>query len=210
MDRVLVKMGLSIDDKFRTITALMLIPIVIWTCGFACNTQTVLQRVDSILNEVGPALQIVVTLLPLLTGKNIPSNVTQAVQTWTPRVQADITQLESLLSQYQNDLSTNTTAQAQINALIATTEQDITSILPIFQVVDTATQQKITQIITAIAAGVASVENIIAAAEGKVSIKVAAANGIRDGKSFKAVVNSALHVPTGDQTVDAATAQVKF
>lgn len=210
MDRVLVKMGLSIDDKFRTITALMLVPIVIWTCGFACNTQTVLQRVDSILNEVGPALQIVVTLLPLLTGKNIPSNVTQAVQTWTPRVQADITQLESLLSQYQNDLSTNTTAQAQINALIATTEQDITSILPIFQVVDTATQQKITQIITAIAAGVASVENIIAAAEGKVSIKVAAANGIRDGKSFKAVVNSALHVPTGDQTVDAATAQVKF
>ncbi len=209
MNLVLNKLGLSIDDKFRTMTALALIPLMIFMCGWACNVQTVVDRVNSILVEVGPALQVIVALLPLLGSKNIPPDVISQINAWIPRVQQDVSTLNDLIKQYGTDLASNPTAQSKINALIVSTQNEITSILPVFRVLDVSTQQKITSIVTAVAAAVSSVEAIINATEGKVSAKKAASAAfVTSGKDFKAKFNSVLKAPTGDGVVDAATAQV--
>lgn len=208
MNTLLAKCGLVVDDKFRTFTALALIPLMIIMCGFSCNVQSVVQRVDSILNEVGPAIQIITSLLPLLGPKNIPPDIVAGVNTWVPRVEADLTQLEQEWAAVQSDLQ-NPTTQAKINALVAQAQNDVLSILPIFRVLDTATQGKIVAIVNASAAAIAAAENIIAAAEGKVSVKSAAASAfVKDGNDFKKKFNAVLHAPTGDAVVDAATAKV--
>ena len=200
--------GLEITDKFRTLTALTMIPVVVLCCGFACNVQSVVQRVDSILNEVGPAIQIITSLLPLLNSKPIPPEVVAGVNTWIPRVQADLTQIEQEWAAVQNDLQ-NPTNQAKINALVATAQADVLSILPVFRVLDAATQGKVVAIVNAAAAAILAAENIIAAAEGKVSAKAAVSTAFaKDGKDFKAKFNAVLHAPTGDAEVDAATAKL--
>lgn len=200
--------GLEITDKFRTLTALTMIPVIILCCGFACNVQTVVQRVDSILNEIGPALQIITSLLPLLGSKNIPPEVISGVQTWIPRVQDDLTKIEQELAAVQGDLQ-NPATQAKINALVATAQSDVLAILPIFRVLDPATQGKVVAIVNAAAAAILAAENIIAAAEGRVSARTAAATAFaKDGKDFKNKFNAVLHAPTGDAAVDAATSKL--
>ena len=204
-------LGISIDDKFRTFTALALIPLMIVMCGWACNVQTVVDRVNSILVEVGPALQVVVALLPLLGAKQIPPQVVTSIQAWIPQVQQDVASLDDLIKQYGADLAANPTAQSKINALITTTENDLTAILPVFHVLDATTQQKVTAIVTAIAAAISSVESIVNAASGKVSVKKAASTAfISSGKDFKTKFNAILKSPTGDPVVDLATTQVEL
>lgn len=204
-------LGISIDDKFRTFTALALIPLMIVMCGWACNVQTVVDRVNSILVEVGPALQVVVALLPLLGAKQIPPQVVTSIQAWIPQVQQDVASLDDLIKQYGADLAANPTAQSKINALITTTENDLTAILPVFRVLDATTQQKVTAIVTAIAAAISSVESIVNAASGKVSVKKAASTAfVSSGKDFKTKFNAILKSPTGDPVVDLATTQVEL
>lgn len=209
MNLVLNKFGLHIDDKFRTITALTLIPLMIVMCGFSCNMQSVVQRVDSILVEIGPALQVITALLPLLGAKNIPPSVIQGINDWIPRVQQDVATLQAEIQKDQSTLSTSPDVQSKINGLIANLQNDLTSILLVFRVLDPTTQQKVTAIVTAVAAAVISVENILNAAEGKVSVRVAANNAlVKDGKDFKKKLNAVVKAPTGDAAIDAATAKV--
>jgi len=200
--------GLEITDKFRTLTALTMIPVVILCCGFACNVQNVVSRVDSILNEIGPAIQIITSLLPLLNSKNIPADVIAGVNTWVPRVEADLQQIETEWAAIQSDLQ-NPSNQAKINALVSTAQNDILSVLPIFRVLDASTQGKIVAIVNAAAAGVLAAENITAAAEGKVSARAGVATAFAsDGKDFKKKFNAVLKAPTGDAVVDVATAKL--
>src|SRR6266702_1540481 len=103
--------------SLRIATAVALLPLMILLGGWACNVQNVVDRVNSILAEVGPALQIVASLLPLLGTKNIPPEVTSGIQAWIPRVQADSQQLGALVQQYQSDLASPGT-QAKINAAV--------------------------------------------------------------------------------------------
>jgi len=209
MKLVLNKFGLSIDDKFRTLVALTLVPVMILTCGFSCNVQNVVDRVNSILEEVGPALQIITSLLPLLGAKQIPDSVVTGINAWVPKVQKDVSELDDLYKQYSADLANNADAQSKINAIIATTDNDLTSIFDVIRVLDPSTQAKISNLVTAVIAAVASAENIIKAAEGKVSAKKAASTVfVTDGKDFKAKYNAVLKAPSGDAVVDAATAKV--
>lgn len=206
------RFGFEVTDVKRTLTAMLLVPVMLFTLGFACNVQSVVDRVNSILVEVGPALQIVVALLPLLSGKNVPADVITGVNAWIPRVQEDVTKLNNLIQQYQNDLKTNTTVQAEINALIKTTEDEVLSILPVFRVLDPALQQKLVAIVTAVGAAIISVENMINAAEGKVAAKAAppGAKLVSNGKDFKKKFNSVLHSPTADPVVDGATGKLNL
>lgn len=202
--------GVEITEKRKTFTAMLMIPLIIITCAWACNVQSVVTQVNNILVEVGPAIQIVVSLLPLLTGKNIPANVVSSINSWATQAQQDVTQLGAIVQQYQGDL-TNPTTQAKINAVIQTTENDITSVLTMIHVLDPATQNKITEIVTATAAAIVSVENIIANYTGaKVKRTLAKGQFVANGADFKNKFNALLHAPTGDASVDAATAKLKI
>jgi hypothetical protein len=186
--------GIAIDRSIRparyTLLALLM-ALVILVSGFACNVQTWVNNVNTILQEVGPAVQIVVSVLPLL-GTSVPPTVTSAVNTWAPKLQSDVTQLGSLIQQLQGDLATNPTTQAKINALIATTQQDVLSILPVFQVLDPSSQAKVVAAVNIISAAITSVENIVNNVEGKVTFKATNNKMIKNGSDFKKQFNATL------------------
>lgn len=171
--------GIQITEKKKTITSLLLVPILLMTLGaWSCNPADVAARINAVLSQVGPAVQLVVALLPLL-GTNLPPQIPNAVHQWVPVVQSDVTQISTEITNYKNQLATDTTVQEKINGLIAQTQKDIASILPVFQVLDPATQQKVTNIINAVAALVASAESMIATAEGKTQLKKVSDKGLK-------------------------------
>lgn len=183
--------GVEIDRSHRpiryTLVALIM-AFVMLISGYACNVQTWVNNIETILQEVTPAIQIIISILPLL-GTKIPTTLQSEVTIWQPKVEADVTNLGALIQQYQGDLATNTTAQAKINALIATTQADVLSILPDFNVLDPASQAKVVDTINVIANAIASVETIINNLEGTVSAKRASPTYgyplIKDGNAFK-------------------------
>jgi hypothetical protein len=193
------RLGFSIDRslrpaKFTLLAAIM--AFVMLLSGFACNQQTVqtwVSNIDTILQEVSPAVSIIVALLPLL-GTAVPPQVTSDIAQWQPKVQNDISQLASLIQQGQGDLANNPTTQGKINALIATTQQDVLSILPVFQVLDPASQAKVVAAVNVIAAAITSVENIVNNIEGKVSLKATpdGTKNVASGKDFKKKFNAVL------------------
>lgn len=187
-------LGIEIDKSRRpvkyTLTALLMAGVML-VSGYACNVQTWVNNVQTILQEVAPAVQIIVSLLPLL-GVQVPPKLTTDVGVWVPKVEKDVTDLGNLVTQYQGDLATNATAQAQINALIVTTQNDVLSILPDFGVLDPNSQAKVVDAINVISAAITSVENIINNIEGHVSLKAArgSAQLVKNGKAFKKQFNS--------------------
>jgi hypothetical protein len=192
-------LGIQIDRSNRparyTLTALLL-ACTMFISGYACTMQQIqnwVNNTETILEEVTPAVQIVISLLPLL-GTAVPPNLVLQVSTWTPKVEKDVTDLGSLITQYQGDLTTNVTAQGKINALILTTQQDVLSILPDFNVLDPTSQAKVVDAINIIAAAITSVENIINGIEGNMSMKAIPGGytPVRNGKEFKTLFNDHL------------------
>ena len=208
---MLRKLGVEITEKPKTFTALILVPVMIFSLGWACNTQSTFQTIDSILAQVAPAIQIVVSLLPLLMSKNIPANIVSGINAWAGTATADVNILRNIIAQYQGDLASGT-AQQKINAAIQTTERDILQVLTIARVLDATTQQKITAIVTAIGAAIVSVENIVNNLNSPPTLKRAAKSNtiIKSGADFKAKFNVILHLPTGDPAVDAATQKLNL
>lgn len=162
--------------------------------AWSCNPSAWVPRVNAVLQELGPALTVFANLLPLL-GTNIPQSVTDGVTAWIPRVQTDLNVISQEVQKYQNDVATNATAQAQLNAALATAQTDILSVLPVFRVFDPVTQQRVQNVLNGLVAGVVSVENIINTAEGKTSLKAAppATRLSASGKSFKNNFNQVVH-----------------
>ena len=88
--------------------------------GISC--QTVLQDINGVLVELGPALQVILALLPLFGVKNVPANVAAAITKWEGQAQTDITNLETYFQQVQNDIANNPTVQTKLAGLIQTAE----------------------------------------------------------------------------------------
>lgn len=207
---VISPLGIGITEKKKTFVSLLLMPILLFTfSAWTCNVQSVVSQINSIIAEVAPAVQVIVALLPLLGAKNIPASVSQEVAAWAPKVEADVTKLGNVVQQYQSDIANNPTAQAAINAVVQTTENDVLGILPIFNVLDAATQQKVVALVTALGAAVMSIENIVNAVNGKVSVSRKSFVFV-NGKDFRTKFNATLHAPTGDGVVDGATAQLSL
>jgi len=200
--------------QLKSVMAVLLVFTTIALTGYACNVQNTVNTINSILTEVGPAIQIIVSLLPLLSGKNIPPDVITAINKWTVESQADVNNLNSIIQQYQSSIASSPDVQAKINAAIQQTEQHVLDVLQIIHVLDPATQQKITSIVNAIGASIIEVEGIIAHIEGKTQLKVGKVGGspflVKDGKDFKKKFNAVLHTPVNDATVDSATAKLSL
>jgi len=209
MELTLRRIGIEITHPKQTFTAMLLVPVIFLTCGWACNVQSTVNTINTILTDVGPALQLILNLLPLLGAKNIPENVITGIDNWVPEVTQDVTQIEALVQQYQNDLS-NAAFQAKLNALIQTTENSVASILSIIHVLDPATRAKITEMVNVVGAAIISVENLVNQFSGKKLKSLGRAATIKNGADFKAKFNAVLHAPTSDPVVDAATEKLNL
>lgn len=196
-------LGIQITEKKKTLTSLLLVPVLLMTLGaWSCNPADVAARINAVLSQVGPAVQLVVALLPLL-GTNVPQQIPNAVSQWVPLVQADVTQISNEVTNYKNQLASDPDVQSKINGLIAQTQKDIASILPVFRVLDEKSQTRIENVINAVAALVESAESMIATAEGKAQLKRVSAKGMKlsfSKKDAKKNFNEVLHAnfPTAE------------
>jgi hypothetical protein len=185
------------------------------TTGISCTPQSVITTINGILTDIGPALSVIIELLPLLGAKNIPANVESGIQSWITKGEADVTAVESYITQYQSDLASNPTFQAKLAALVQTSENDIDSILTVIQVLDTATRQKIENLVNAIGGALISADNFILQLEGKTSLKpVKVVLGkpftVKNGNDFKKKYTTVVRAPVNDSVVDNAAKEVKI
>jgi hypothetical protein len=184
------------------------------TMGISCNPQSVITTINGILTDVGPALSVIIELLPLLGVKNIPATVDAQIQSWITKGEKDVAAVESYITQYQSDLATNKTFQTALASLVQTSENDVDSILTVIQVLDTATRQKIENLVNAIGGALISADNFILQLEGKTSLKpVKTVLGkpftVKNGSDFKKKYTVVLHTSVNDPVVDNAAKQVK-
>ena len=203
-------LGVEVTEVPKTTLALLMIPVMVLSLGWACNVQSTFTTIENILSQVAPAIQIVVSLLPLLGVKSIPPSFVNGVNGWAAQLNSDMTKLQAIVTQYQNDYTG--TAQQQIDAVIQTTEQDCLSILQMVHVLDSATQAKITGLVTAIGSAIISVETIINNLNHKATLNAHISKGamVVSGADFKTKFNTILHAPTGDLIVDGATARLNL
>ena len=203
--REFLKTSLTVPVAFAALGSLE-----VFTTGCP-SFQSVESEITGILQEVGPALQLITALLPLLTSKNIPTNVISGINTWTVKGQADLQQAITIIDQYKDNIKGNPTIQGQLNAAIQTTQQDVDQILNIAQVLDATTRTKIEDTVNVIGSAIISAENLIVQLEGKTSAMRTprTVQGklmvIKNKKDFKKELNSVFHAPTNDPVVDSAT-----
>lgn len=212
MEATMNMFGLQVTEKKKTFTSLALVPILMLSM-FACSFQTWVTKANQILVAAEPAIQIVISLLPLL-GANVPPVVATEIQNWAPQVEGDLTTLTGLITQW-NDAAENAKAGivAKIEAEITVVQNQLTSILPALHILNAATQAKIAAIVAAVGEAVSLVANLVASVKGSsVSLarKAAAKAPFKNAKGFKSYCNTIVHAATGDPVVDAATAQVQI
>ena len=210
MENVMKWSGFEITDTKRTLTALLLIPVLL--IGSACSFTTWVDRANQIITTATPAVSLILTLLPLF-GTAVPSSVANSIRVWTPQVTNGLTLLAGLLVQFQNAASADQPAILdKIQAEIAVLKANLADILPVLHVLNTETQAKITALVNAIGDAVQEVAVLVAAVQGKTQLARARAARVtfvvKDAKAFKKHFNEVLHAPTGNAVVDAATAQV--
>jgi hypothetical protein len=214
-DVLALPFGIQITDRKRTITALLLAPILLIAMT-ACTVQQAqgfVEKANQIIAAAQPAVSIIIALLPLLGAKVGP--VLGTIQTWGPEVTADLGILGNLLTSYANAAeSAKAGILGQIEAAITTTRDKLSSILPVLHVLDQAVQDKIKSLVNALLLAVQEV-SVLAAALGhnKTLARTRAAavtTPVKDAKAFRAYFNKTLHAPSGDPAVDGATVQLSL
>lgn len=212
MENVFDGQVFEITDKKRTLTALLLIPVLL--IGSACSFGTWVDRANQIITAASPAISLILTLLPLF-GTGVSPNVANEIRVWTPQVTDDLTLISGLLVQYQNAVGADKiTVLDKLQAVIDSTKVNLNAILPALHVLNPTTQGKIVAIVNAVSDAVKEVEVLVAAAQGKTQLAKTRASHVgyvvKDGKSFKKHFNDVLHAVTGDPVVDNATIQVSL
>ncbi|MGH3427954.1 MAG: hypothetical protein ACRDQZ_10375 [Mycobacteriales bacterium] len=204
------RLGVQVTEHKKTFLALMLIPILLVALTACPPFQSIVERANSIIEQASPAVQLIITLLPLFGASAIPAGIAQAIHLWVPQVQGGFALLDSLLTQLKSAAdSAKPDLMSQINAQAKVVVDNLNSILPTLRILNPDLQQKITGLVAAIVDAVNMVVNLIAGLQGK---KAAArvSYPVRSGAAFKKHFNDVLHAPSGSVMVDAATAQVSL
>lgn len=205
------RLGFGVTEVKKTLIALLMVAVLL--IGTACDWASWTTRAEEIITAATPALEIVLQLLPLL-GVKVPPTVATTIQAWEPQVEADLTFLNGLLTDYQktSDATAKSNLLAKIDGQVQTTATHLNGIFATLHVLDKATQDKITAIVMTLDSALQEVAALVAAAQGKTAqakAKIAkVSNPVTSAKAFKKQFNATLHAPTGDVTVDVATAKL--
>jgi hypothetical protein len=173
-----------------------------------CDTSWITEF-SSILAVIGPAIAAVAEILQA-TGVNIPANVLAAIISWANDASMAITQIQSLITQYEAaDATAKPGILGQIQSLLSTVSANLTALLPTIHITDPATQAKVIEIFDTIADEIEALINLLPtvtaastmADEHAALLKVATAAqqfNVKSAKAFKKLVNSKLK-PFGKQ-----------
>lgn len=126
--------------KFFTIFGLL--QVMFWFAG--CSAAW-LGAVSGLLPALESVVSAAIAFVLALEGKTVPASVSAAIQKIGADIQAQIANVQTLIADYKNAASTG--LLSQIQAVFQGIIDNLGSILTAFQVSDTATVSKLTQLV---------------------------------------------------------------
>jgi hypothetical protein len=141
--------------KFLVTFAFLYMLMLFVTLASGCSA-AFLGAISALIPALEAAISAAVAFVTALNGKTISASVTSAIQAWGTKVQGLIANLQSIITAAQGQSSAGVIAeiQAAMQAILSA----ITSILPEFNVTDSATVSKFTELL---GLGVAAVQAIL-------------------------------------------------
>ena len=180
---------MKIVTKFRPLLAVVL-------CLSMVNVGCSAAQFITVLNEVTPAVLTVLQIVALFKGTPVDTTI-------PTKIQADVTALEKLYTDYQAAAAADQPGiRNEITSAFAVLNADIGSVLTIAQVKDPATQAKIEALIALIQTAVTIAEAVIPPSAS--SDQLVRASKLTPG-DFVDSYNKILTAKTGIAAVDAFT-----
>jgi hypothetical protein len=126
--------------KFFIVFGLLQVALLMAGCSAAW-----LGAVSALLPVLETAVSAAIAFVAALEGKTVPASVSAAIQKIGQDIATQITNVQQLIAVYQNAASTGTLSQIQ--ALFQAIVANLGSILSAFQVTDSTTVSKFTQLV---------------------------------------------------------------
>jgi len=156
-----------------------------------CTTSWV-SEASSIVALLGPAISSALEILAAF-GVGLSPNVATSVASWGKQAQAALSQVASLINQYNAaEASAQPGILIEIQTLLGTVSTNLSELLPTLHITDAATQAKVVAVFDAIEGELAALVSLIPVVQGKVSDHDEAkmlVNKLKSAKQFKQEFN---------------------
>jgi len=154
-------------NKFQRICLLLAIVYSILLLS-ACTT-TWTSEAQSIISIIEAAIPSLLAILAAF-GVTLAPSVVSAVQSWATQAQLALTQVATLITQYETAAaSAQPGILTQIETILTTVSNNLESILPTLHVTDPATQAKIVAVFTIVEDELVSLLELIPVIKGEVT-----------------------------------------
>lgn len=148
----------------------------------ACSTSWV-QEAQSIVQLLIPAVEAALGILAA-AGLGLPATVVQGVQSWGAQAQGALTQVASLIQQYNSvEASAQPGVLIEIQNVLGVVTQNLNQLLPTIKVTNPSTQAKVEAVVQAIADEMTALVNLIPA------VQSATASGASAHDQLKRIVS---------------------
>jgi hypothetical protein len=151
-------MKLSRMNLKRFLLTALAIDAIIFTIGCSASWT---QEASSILALLGPAISSALEILAAF-GLGISPAVAQGIASWGADAQTALTQVASLITQYNTaEASAQPGILGSIQTLLTTVSDNLAALLPTIKITDPKTQAKVMAVFTAVQAEIAALASLI-------------------------------------------------
>lgn len=174
----------------------------------ACDPTSWIPTAVSLINEIIPAVGLILGLVGELTGKGSVTETDAGIITQAG--EAAVAALQNvvlpLISDYQAASAANQPGiLGKIQAAVQAVEDNLTGILSTVHVEDPATAGKITEIVGEVEEAIAAVLSIIPVLEGKIALHDPSVSIPPNAKGFRKNFNGVMISKTGNEFLDEIT-----
>lgn len=193
--------------------------VVLIACGLligsACSTVWI-SEAEQIISALLPGVANLVTLVGALDGSSVSPADLQTVQNAGAEAEADLQQLQSLITVYQK---ASTSAQPnllnQIQTELDAVQSNLGGLMPALHIKDAATQAKVGAVIGVLLAEAQSVAAIVPLASGGAPAAMAAfakqpVGAQLSAREFVKAYNATMKAKTGKAELDRMTASLQI
>lgn len=194
------------------LAAVMLCGLMIWN---ACSTAWI-NEAEQIISALLPGVANLLTLAAALDGSSVSPTDLQTIQNAGAQAQADLQQLQSLVTEYQKASSSAQSGllnqiQTEINAV----QLNLGGLLPALHIKDAATQAKVAAVIGVLLAEVQSIAAIVPLANGSAPAAMAALakqpmKAQLSAHEFVKAYNATMKAKTGKVELDRTTERLEI
>ncbi len=177
-----------------------------------CSTAWI-GEAQEIVAALIPAAANIVALVAALQGKGVSAADLATIQNAGSKAGADLQLIQSLITAYEKaDATTKPGIMNQIQAALATVQNNLQNLLPALHIKDSATQTKITAVVGILISEVQSLAAVVPIVTGQslVAGHRPSAKPPLSAREFVASYNATITAKTGNAALDQATAGLRI